>query len=262
MGRLFDCAFVRRPSNSYVKCISSNPDRDKIDVTLAKEQHRNYISILKECGVEVVELSPLEDFPDSVFMQDPGVLGEGCSVIGRFGEITRRGEEKALLGELEKGRVAVGQPFIVHEPGTLEGGDIVVTEQEIFVGQSSRTNADGARQLAGALKQRKVIPVKTNLFHLLCGCAYLNNRTMIIAPDLLEQDSFLGFRFVTIPKEEVYATDALYLGDSRVLIPSGYPRARAKLEQAGYKPIEADVSEFYKGDGGVTCLSSPIYKVF
>jgi dimethylargininase len=262
MDRLFDCAFVRRPSNSYVNCVSSNPDRDKIDVTLAKEEHRGYVSILKECGVKVVELSPLEDFPDSVFMQDPAVLGECYSVIGRFGEATRRGEEKVLVGELKTGNVKVGLPIVVQEPGTLEGGDIVVTDQEIFVGQSSRTNSDGARQLAGALKARKVISIKTSLFHLLCGCTYLNNRTMLITPEMVSPSSFPGFKFVTIPKEETYATDALYLGDRRVLIPLGYPRAKAKLEQAGYKPLETDVSEFYKGDGGITCLSSPIYRVF
>jgi dimethylargininase len=260
MDRLFDFAFVRKPSNSYVNCVSSNSDRDKIDVTLAKEQHGNYISILKECGVNVIELPALEEFPDSVFMQDPGVLGTSSSVIGRFGEASRRGEEEALVSELEKRNVAVGEPIRIHGSGTLEGGDIMITDQEIFVGQSSRTNVEGARQLAQALGNLRVFPVRTNLFHLLCSCAYLNKRTMIIAPELIATKSFPGFQFVTIPKEEVYATDALYLGEDQVLIPSGYPKAKAKLVQAGYKPIEVDVSEFYKGDGGVTCLSSPIYK--
>jgi dimethylargininase len=260
MDRLFDFAFVRKPSNSYVNCVSSNSNRDKIDVTLAKDQHSDYISILKECGVNVIELPALEEFPDSVFMQDPGVLGMSSCVIGRFGEASRRGEEEALVSELEKRNVAVGEVIRIQGPGTLEGGDIVVTEREIFVGQSSRTNAQGARQLAHALGDSRVFPVKTNLFHLLCSCGYLNRRTMIIAPELIATKWFPRFRFVTIPKEEVYAADALYLGENRVLIPSGYPKAKAKLVQSGYKPIEVDVSEFYKGDGGVTCLSSPIYK--
>jgi dimethylargininase len=46
------------------------------------------------------------------------------------------------------------------------------------------------------------------------------------------------------------------------MIPSGFPEARAKLKRAGYKPIELEMSEFHKGDGGVTCLSSPVYKLF
>ena len=82
---------------------------------------------------------------------------------------------------------------------------------------------------------------------------------MIIAPQLIEESNCPGFRFIEIPKEDAYSCDALYLGERRVLIPSGFPNTAAKLRKAGYNPVEIDVSEFYKGDGGVTCLSSPIY---
>ncbi len=260
--RLFDVVFVRLPSNSYENCISSNPDKMDIDVTLAKEQHREYVSILKESRVEVIELGPLEEFPDSVFMQDPALLGSGRSVIGRFGEKTRRGEEKALISELNMHTVKVGKIGTVSAPGTLEGGDIVVTDRGIFVGESARTNSSGIQQLATCLYGHKVQSVKTQLLHLLCGCSYLSKGTMIIAPDLVSPQSFPGFRSVTLPDEDAYAADALYLGESRVLIPSGYPKASRKLKEAGYKPVEVDMSEFWKGDGGVTCLSSPVYKLF
>ncbi|MGA8905972.1 MAG: arginine deiminase-related protein, partial [Candidatus Bathyarchaeia archaeon] len=98
--RLFQLAFVRPPSNSYVDCVSTNPNKTDIDMTLAKEQHRTYASILKEAGIEVIELQPLETCPDSVFMQDPALLGASRSIIGRFGEESRRGEAKALIDDL------------------------------------------------------------------------------------------------------------------------------------------------------------------
>jgi dimethylargininase len=82
---------------------------------------------------------------------------------------------------------------------------------------------------------------------------------MLIVPDLVDPKSFPDFKFISIPKEESYAADALYLGDRKVLIPLGFNRTVTKLTEAGYTPIEVDVSEFWKGDGGVTCLSSPIY---
>jgi dimethylargininase len=85
---------------------------------------------------------------------------------------------------------------------------------------------------------------------------------MIIAPDLVDPETFPGFRCVTIPLEEAYAADALYVGDGRVITPSGFPKTSVKLREAGYKPVEVEVSEFYKGDGGVTCLCSPIYRLF
>jgi dimethylargininase len=260
MDRLFDLAFVRAPTNNYANCVSTHPERNMIDADLALEQHREYVSILKECDVKVIELPPLDDFSDSVFMQDPAVLGTTRSIIGRFGEPKRAGEERIFAGELKEYKDVVGEMLNVNAPGSLEGGDVLMTDHGIFVGESSRTNSEGIRQLATYLPEHTVTTVTTRSFHLLCGCAYLTKRDMIIA-DGIDSRSFPNFHFVTIPKEEVYACDALYLGEGRVMIPSGFPRAAKKLKQAGYKPIEIEVSEFRKGDGGVTCLSSPVYKL-
>lgn len=236
--------------------------RKDIDVTLAKKQHRVYVSILKESGIEVYELPISENFPDSVFMQDPAIVGAKQSVLGRFGVAARMGEAKALLDDLAKGGRPVGPFNSVSAPGTLEGGDVLISDRGIFVGDSKRTNSTGIRQLSRFLRNQRITSVKTKLMHLLCGCSYLSNGNMIITPGLVSPDAFPGFKFIRIPNEEAYASDALYLGAGKVLIPSGFPRTVAKLKEAGYLPVEIDVSEFYKGDGGVTCLSSPIYTVF
>ena len=261
-NRFFQTVLVRPPCNAYVKCVSTNPAKTSIDLSLAKEQHKQYVSTLKESGLRVIELTSLEDFPDSVFMQDPAILGSRRTVIGRFGETSRRGEEEALREDLSDLRVDIGTVHSVESPATLEGGDIVITEQGLFVGESQRTNENGIRQLSACLDHLQVKTVKTRLLHLLCGCSYLSKRTMIIAPDLVDPKSFPGFRFITIPLEEAYATDALHVGDGRVIIPSGHPKTAMKLKEAGYRPVEVDVSEFYKGDGGVTCLCSPVYDLF
>jgi dimethylargininase len=149
MDRLFDSAFVRPPSTSYEYCVSSHPDKDNIDIQLAKEQHLSYVSILKENGINVLALPPLENYPDSVFMQDPAVLGVRRSIIGRFGELSRRGEEKELVTELHQIELMKESSFLqIDVPGTLEGGDIMIADQkQLFVGQSSRTNATGILQL-------------------------------------------------------------------------------------------------------------------
>jgi dimethylargininase len=261
MDRLYDVAFVRPPGDSYVNCVSSNPERNRIDMALARQQHREYVSILKEADVEVIEFQPLEAYPDSVFMQDPALLGVSRSVVGRFGEEKRRGEEKALIDDLASQGSRVRALNFTKAPGTLEGGDVIVTDRGVFVGESKRTNSDGIRQLQRFVVNQPVIGVRTELMHLLCGCSYLNNGTMIIAPDLVNPDSFPFFKFISIPKHEAYAADALYIGGDKVLIPSGFPTTVTKLKMAGYKAVEVDVSEFRKGDGGVTCLSSPVYKL-
>ncbi|WP_232054719.1 hypothetical protein [Thermococcus sp. 2319x1] len=72
----------------------------------------------KEHGIKVVELEPLEKYPDSVFVQDTAIVGvkSNLAVLSRFGEPSRRGEEKSI-GEILKGEgFEVKQ---IEEPGTL-----------------------------------------------------------------------------------------------------------------------------------------------
>jgi dimethylargininase len=261
LDRLYDSVFVRPPGISYVKCVSSNPERSSIDVSLAKEQHRQYVSVIKEVGVKVLELPVLEAFPDSVFAYDPALLGIETCVIGRFGEPSRRGEEIALAYDLTGYKSEVGEVRYVAEPGTLEGGDILVTNRGLFVGKSTRTNTDGIRQLTKHMKSTAVRSIETDMFHMLCGCSYLSKGKILIVPEVLSPTHFSGFEFISIPKEESYASEAMYLGEGRVLIPAGFPRTAAKLKEGGYRPVEVELSEFYKGDGGVSCLSQPVWKI-
>jgi dimethylargininase len=261
-GRFFDTVLVRPPSATYINCVSTNPARGSIDLALARDQHKEYVSILRESVVNVIELPPSDKFPDSVFMQDPALLGSCQSMIGRLCEKSRQGEESALCEDLHRLHLEVGNLYFTSRPGTLEGGDILVTEDRVYVGASQRTNREGIAQLATCLSSFDVKPIKTGLMHLLCGCSYLSDGTIIISPELVSPKSFPGLRFVMIPREEAYAADALYLGEKRVLIPLGFPKTSSKLREAGYEPVEVEVSEFRKGDGGVTCLCSPIYTLF
>lgn len=141
MDRLFNSVLVRPPSTSYEHCVSSNPDSNSIDIQLARIQHQSYVSILKENDIKVLELPSYENYPDSVFMQDPAVLGLRRSIIGRFGEISRRGEESKLGSELHQ--LDMTKDSAVHRiesPGTLEGGDIMITDRkQMFVGLTCYT---------------------------------------------------------------------------------------------------------------------------
>lgn len=260
MDRLFNTVLVRPPSKTYWKCVSTNPEHENIDVDLAIHQHREYVKILKENDIKVIELPPLEEHPDSVFVQDASIIGVSSkkAVICRFGEPSRRGEERSIKEFLE----AYGfTPKEICAPGTIEGGDVLVTDVGIvFIGESERTNKEGIEQFAKAFPHVRVISIKiTKIFHLLSGVNYLGKKRIAISPQVIDTSYFDGFKLIKIPKDELYANNLLYLGEEKVLIPAGYPKTKKKLISEGFKPIEVDVSEFWKGDGGVTCLNSPFY---
>jgi len=262
VDRLFSKVLVRTPPKSMARCVSSNPLRSAVDPLEAARQHREYVSVLKEHGVDVEVLPPQEEYPDSVFIQDTAVVGakSGRALIARFGVASRRGEESSVEKTLrERGF----ETLRVSEPGTLEGGDVMVTDTGIvFVGISRRTNSIGVEYLRRAFPDVEVVKVPvTRVLHLLSAVNYLGNKTVAIVPELIDPQYFRGFRLVRIPLEESYAANMLYLGDRRVLIPSGYPRTAEILRREGFKPIEVEVTEFWKCDGGVTCLSLPFYEV-
>ncbi len=257
MDRMFDEVFVRPPGRNYFRCKTTNPAGEDIDLTLARKQHAEYVSILRESGIAVNTLSPSDELPDAVFMEDVGLLVSDIAIIGRFGEPSRRGEEEVLLRDL--GRKFQTRRIVPN--GTLEGGDILVTEHAVFVGLSSRTNEEGIRQLKSHLSNLELKPVPTRLMHLLSGVTYLTERMLVICPSHVQESSFPGFEFIKIPQEELYAANTLYLGDNKVLIPQGYPKTRAKLTEGGFEPIELNISEFWKGDGALTCLSLPVHRI-
>src|SRR2546427_414023 len=157
MNSLFERVFVRPPSEDYPNCNSTNPDKEGIDLVLAKNQHGEYISILKESAIDVLELPVLNGHPDSVFLQDPAVVGRNVTVVGRFGLHSRAGEETAMIDNLNAGHWETGTPRFITAPGQLEGGDVLITDTTIFVGVSSRTNKEGILQ-RGWRSDMSIIP--------------------------------------------------------------------------------------------------------
>jgi len=79
--------------------------------------------------------------------------------------------------------------------------------------------------------------------------------------ELVDTRYFSGFKQIRVPFEEAYAANVLYLGENRILMPQGYPRTAERLRREGYRIVEVDVSEFRKCDGGVTCLSLPLFLI-
>ncbi|MEM2137065.1 MAG: arginine deiminase family protein [Candidatus Methanomethylicia archaeon] len=261
VDRIFDRVFIRPPSKVFPKCVSRNPFRVNVNVDNARRQHKEYVKTLLDYGVEIIELDTLEGFPDSVFIQDTAVVGakSNRALIARFGENSRRGEEEDVAQNLlDRGY----EIMKIHPPGTLEGGDVMVTDLGIiYVGLSERTNMEGIEQISKCFQNVSVVYVPLErTFHLLGGVNYLGNKTIIISPNLVDLKYFEEFKMIIVPKGEEYSSNVLYLGDGNVLIPSGFPKTYEKLKVEGFNPIKVDVSEFWKCDGGVTCLNLPIYK--
>ena len=57
-----------------------------------------------------------------------------------------------------------------------------------------------------------------------------------------------------VSEQESYAANCVRVNE-RVLVAAGYPLLTAELKARGFQPLELDMSEFQKMDGGLSCLS-------
>lgn len=203
-------------------------------------------------------LKPQDSLPDSVFTQDPALVGKDAVLIGRTREPSRQPEARIIE------EYFADQNRQVNHAGptaTLEGGDILVTEEAVFVGITGRTNFEGFKEVQRSFSEVEVRPVRfsTEFFHLLSACSYLTDNQILICNRFVDPLAFKGVECLSVASEDVVAVNALPLGENRILTSAGYPRVSKLLQDHGYETIEIDNSEFVKGDGRITCLSSPFY---
>jgi dimethylargininase len=250
---MFKNAIVRIPCQNMVKGISS-ANLGLPDYELALDQHQAYCKALKSCGLEVHILPPLEQFPDSTFIEDVAVLTPFCAVITRPGAETRRAETEGMEDLLRK---YFGEIEHIKAPGTLEAGDVMKAGAHFYIGLSGRTNQEGADQLISILQKYGITASTVRLekvLHLKTGLAYLENNKLLASGEFLEMSDFKKFNLIEIPVDDSYSTNSIWV-NHKVLIAKGFPGTREKIEKAGYETIELDVSEFRKLDGGLSCLS-------
>jgi len=251
---MFKNAIVRRPGHSLVNGITSAPELGKPDCGLAIKQHDAYIEALKSCGVEVTALKADERFPDSCFVEDVAVCTKKFAVITNLGASSRKGEEKEIIEVIKK---YYNDIEYIKEPGTLEGGDVMMVKDHFYIGLSKRTNREGAEQLIKALEKYGMsgsIAEISEMLHLKSGLAYLEDNVLLVTGKFINNLEFKKFNKIIIDEEETYSANCIRLNDY-VLVPAGYSKTKEKIKNAGFKIIVVDTSEYRKVNGGLSCLS-------
>ncbi len=251
----FTHAVTRRPAKSIINGLRA-VDTGAPSLALMLQHHADYVAALKSTGATVVELDPLDDFPDSVFVEDTALCLPQGAVIMRPGAPTRLGEAREMAPHLA---ALYGQ--VVRIDGTdsfIEGGDILTTEREVLVGRSARTNGAGIAELARLIQPwgQEVREVFTppGVLHFKTDCSLLDEETILSTRRLDASGCFKGYRVIQTAAGEEACANAIRFNDL-VVMPAGFPRTRDGLSAAGYKLQEVGNSECAKLDGGMSCLS-------
>ena len=249
---MFKNAIVRKPCAEIIHGLTT-VNLGKPDYEKALEQHHNYVEILKGCDLTVKILEADSRWPDSTFVEDVAVCTSTCAVITRPGALSRREEVNGMKQILREFYDNIEE----IKSGTLDGGDVMMVGNHFYIGISGRTDNEGADGLIRILEKYGMRGSKislNNFLHLKTGASYLENNNLLVTRELAGRAEFKKFNCTVIEKSEEYSANSLWINET-VIIPAGFPGTKNKIEMAGYKIQEVDVSEFQKVDGGLSCLS-------
>ena len=238
-----------------------------IDQSRAAAQHDAYVTALKSVVPHVVELPPADGCADSVFIEDTAVCVGDTALLTRPGAVSRQGETEAVGVAL----AGLGLRVVLPPPGALiDGGDVLFTGAELFVGLSRRTNEAGVAALRSTFAP---LPVTAVTMPAEGGAQPLHLKSLLsmAAPGVLAAADTPAGRAAagTLQAAAVQPLSVAYLPDAEaanavlvnghLLVRGDYPSSvaalRATLGAGGPAFVAVDTSEMAKADGALTCCS-------
>lgn len=247
--------------------------QSEVDLAKTLREYEEYVEVLRtRLGLEVIELPADEKLPDCVFVEDAAVVCGDTALVTRPGAECRRGEAEAMKEALKMLNLNIVE--MTDENATLDGGDVLFTGREFFVGLSKRTNQRGAEILADAFKDYAVstVPVQEGL-HLKSFCSMAGPGLIVIgssenaqkALKIMQQMSDHRYDKLTVPDDA--AANCVYMNlpnKGHVLIhctADEFPESVKVFDKLkDYMLIPVPNVEKTKVDGALTCCSVLINK--
>jgi len=209
----------------------------------------------------------LEDRPNAIYMRDLYTMTPEGAILARPATAQRRGEERAVARTL----AALGVPILktVNGQGTYEGSNVVWLDRTTcLLGTSSRTNAEGARQVEQELRGLGVtdvlrVAVPYGQIHVDGFITPVDRRRLVVAPWLLTWDlrqELLGRGFELIVAEDLaevgrLGTNFVAVAPGEVVMAEGFPETLALLRRHEVEVHLVAMDEILRGGGSVHCLT-------
>lgn len=256
MSGLFDFtdAIVRKPAASVVDGLRAGEGPDP-DYAALLVEHEAYVTALRGLGLEVEELPPAGDYPDSIFVEDPALVFTEGAILLNLAAATRLGEAALLAPVLDRRFERV---LRMAGPGHADGGDVLVLPDRVLIGLSGRTDREGAEELIGLLaklgKNAEIAETPPGVLHFKTGCSLIDEETVFALPQMADSPAFAGLRVVSVPKGEEKAANKLRIREA-ALVGAHFPKSREIIEGLGIRTIALSVEQIGLIDAGLSCMS-------
>ena len=247
-------AVVRAVPDALVRCELTWIGRRPIDVDAARACHAQYRQVLRDGGLKVVCAPADEAHPDCPFVEDLLIEVGGVRIVTHPGAPSRRGERAGILELL--GGLGGPAPILMPDTVHLDGGDVLQVGGVVYVGDSTRTDPEAIRWLAGVVDRPVVrIPLGEGRLHLKTAATAIDDRTLLAGgfADTLRRAT--GLEVLETPDGEEDAANVLRLPDGSVVVAGGFPGTEDLLRARGLQLRVLDIEPFARAEAGLTCLS-------
>lgn len=237
------------------------------DPELAATQHAGLVEVLERRGVTIHWVEPA-DCSIQLYTRDMGVVVDDVYFRARPHSPVRQ-REQAGLAALESRMSKVRE----LDAGHIEGGDVLVTPDDVLVGLGENTDRDGLEALRRALAaegiDRDVVPLEfahVAVVHLDVHFTLAGPRVGLFNPKAFTAESraILEARYdlVEVTEDEVrgLVVNTVALGPDELVLQSTADRVAAELDERGITPVPLDFSEITRFPGGLHCATLPLVR--
>lgn len=234
-------------------------------IDLLTRQQEEFVKVLERFKVNIHWVEPQTNSPLQVFTRDIATVISEEIVVCLMKEPIRAQEPESieiLLSMFEN-------PITFVDEGVLEGGDIILSENDLYVGLGERSNVAGLKWIEkkfGNIYNIFPIELQPPFLHLdvvfnLIGRGF----ALAYSPGIHENSLSMlrkQFKIIEVTQEEQFnlATNLLAISPEIVISDRKHKRLNTLMQEFGLEVKELDYSEITKLGGGFRCSTFPILR--
>ena len=245
-----------------------------------------FLKVFKKYNVEVLRPDNIKNL-NQVFSRDIAFVIEDKIIIPNI--INERKEEidgvKSIIEKIDSKNIV-----ILSEESSIEGGDIIVHDEDIFIGYSNnedfykyqvaRTNEKAVLDIKDLFPKKNIFAFelkksdrdpKENALHLDCcfqpigkGMAILYEGGFKNKSDITLLESYFGTNnLIRITKEEMYNmnSNVFSISENVIVSEKNFYRLNSILRESGFYIEEINFSEIAKMEGLLRCATLPLIRL-
>ena len=234
----------------------SNEYYNNIDYDLVYRQYNKFINTLSKNDVKLYFIDINKNATQQVFTQDIGFVIDDLMFVSKMKQKEREIETESFISFVKDNNIKY-----YEMKNNIEGGDVIKYQDVVFVGISSRTTIEAAKELQEALismgNNSKVIPINFDAkkIHLDCVFNTLDKDSAVICDYVYDrkiiEEHIKNLYEISKKDADDLGTNYVYLGNRKLI--SSNKVVSELLREKGYEVEYVDYSEIIKDKGSLGC---------